>query len=50
MRFSLATLLSIFNSLVTQYALCSNSIGKWHAFLYASLNGDIPRGVLNVVL
>ena len=50
MRFSLAILLSIFNCLVAQYAICFNSTGKCHAFPYTSLKADIPRGVLNAVL
>ena len=50
MLFSPAILLSIFNYLAAQYALCSSSTGKWHAFSNTSLNGDIPSGVLNVVL
>ena len=50
MRFSSTILLSIFNCLVAQYALCSNSTGKWHAFPNTSLNGNIPNGVLNAVL
>ena len=50
MCFLSATLLSIFNYLVGQYALCSNSTGKCHAFPNISLNGDIPMGVLNAVL
>ena len=50
MCFLSATLLSIFNYLVGQYALCSNSTDKCHAFPNISLNGDIPRGVLNAVL
>ena len=50
MRFSPAILLSIFNCLVAQYALCSNSTDKWYAFLNTSLNGDFPNGVLNAVL
>ena len=50
MHFSSVALLSMFNYLVAQYALCSNSTGKWHAFPYTNPNGEIPKGVLNVVL
>ena len=50
MHFSPTILLSIFNCLVAQYALCSNSTGKWHAFQNTSLNGDILNGVLKAIL
>ena len=50
MSFSPTILLSIFNCLIAQYALFSNSIGRLHAFSNTSLNGDIPNGVLNAVL
>ena len=50
MCFLLTILLFVFNYRVDQYALCSNFTGKWHAFPNTSLNGDIPKGVLNVVL
>jgi len=46
---SAAGLISKFNYLIAQAALCSSSTGKWHNFPYSRWKGVVPKRVLNAV-